>query len=83
MTPYSDPVCQSMKRFYDSLSEKDKRRYAAVEAAKLGYGGTAYIAKLLEVDEKTIRSGRADLEILPEDPAGPRVRKKGRPIATC
>ena len=81
MLPYSDSVCQSMKRFYDSLSEKDKRRYAAVEVEKLGFGGTAYIANVLEVDEKTIRSGRADLERLPEDPAGRRVRKKGRPIA--
>ncbi|MFM7715696.1 MAG: hypothetical protein ACKO7A_24225, partial [Microcystis sp.] len=28
-----------MQRFYQSLSEKDSRRYAAIEALKLGYGG--------------------------------------------
>jgi len=28
-----------MKRFFPWLSEKDRRRYAAVEAAKLGHGG--------------------------------------------
>jgi len=28
-----------MKRLHDSLSEKDRRRYAGVEAKKLGYGG--------------------------------------------
>ena len=27
-----------MKRLYDWLSEKDRRRYAAVEMAKLGHG---------------------------------------------
>ena len=30
----------SMRMFHDSLSEKDRRRYAAIEAAKLGHGGT-------------------------------------------
>jgi hypothetical protein len=29
---YTKEVEQSMKDFYDSLSEKDKRRYAAIEA---------------------------------------------------
>jgi hypothetical protein len=28
--------------FYESLSEKDRRRYAAMEAAKLGRGGATY-----------------------------------------
>ena len=35
-----------MRDFYDSLSEKDRRRYAAIEAEKLGYGGASYIRKL-------------------------------------
>ncbi len=83
MVEYADHVCQSMKRLYDSLSEKDRRRYAAVEAEKIGHGGVAYIARLLGIDEKTIRVGRADLELLPEDPAGSRVRKKGGPTANC
>jgi hypothetical protein len=26
----------SMRMFHDSLSEKDRRRYAAIEAARLG-----------------------------------------------
>lgn len=83
MVEYAIHVRQSMKRLYDSLSEKDRRRYAAVEAEKIGHGGVAYIARLLGIDEKTIRVGRADLELLPEDPAGARVRKKGRPTANC
>ncbi len=32
-----------MKRLFGWLSGKDRRRYAAVEAAKLGRGGVEYI----------------------------------------
>ena len=39
MTPYPQEVEQQMQRFYRSLSDKDRRRYAAVEALKLGWGG--------------------------------------------
>lgn len=76
MTPYSRDVEQMMRSFYHSLRENDRRRYAAVEAAKLGHGGTEYIAGVLGVDPKTIRHGRHDLKDLPERPA-PRVREPG------
>jgi hypothetical protein len=76
MKHYDARVEARMKTLYRSLSEKDRRRYAAVEADKLGYGGTEYIAALFGVDAKTIRQGLADLDE-PEDPAGRRVRKKG------
>ena len=65
-----------MRMFYDSLSEKDRRRYAAIEAAKLGHGGTEYVATLLGCVPKTIRQGQHDLDQLP-DGLGDRVRKKG------
>jgi hypothetical protein len=76
MEHYSASVEQRMKRLFQTLSEKDRRRYAAVEADKLGYGGTEYIAALFAVDAKTIRQGLADLDES-EDPAGGRIRKKG------
>ena len=79
MTTYSPVVEGRMKRFYDSLSEKDRRRYAAVEADKLGHGGVQYIAAVLECSEDTIRQGREDVENLPNDEAAGRVRKKGGP----
>jgi hypothetical protein len=82
MSFYSPAVREHMKAFYDSLSEKDRRRYAAVEAEKIGHGGVEYIASLLGCDEKTIRHGRRDVEQLPEDPAAGRVRKKGGPSAS-
>ncbi len=77
MQRYDLPIERAMKRFFDSLSEKDRRRYAAVEVAKLGRGGVEYVARLLGCDPKTIRQGLADLEGESEDPATDRVRKKG------
>jgi hypothetical protein len=76
MLPYSSEIEQSMKTLYHSLREKDQRRYAAVEAAKLGHGGIEYIATLLGCDPKTIHQGKADLENLPDVPPE-RSRKKG------
>ena len=73
---YSPEIEHSMRMFYDSLSEKDRRRYAAIEAAKLGHGGIESVATLLGCDPKTIRQGQQDLENLPDD-LGERVRKKG------
>jgi hypothetical protein len=73
---YSPEIEHAMRLFYDSLSEKDRRRYAAIEAAKLGYGGTASIATLLGCDPKTIRQGQLDLDQLPDE-LGDRIRKKG------
>ena len=43
---YQPEVEQKMRNVYDSLSEKDRRRYAAAEVVKLGYGGVAYVATL-------------------------------------
>ena len=84
MNLYPLRVCVHMKAFFDSLSEKDRRRYAAVEAEKLGHGGVEYIAQVLKCDAKTIRQGTSDVEELPEDEAAGRIRKKravGRKLA--
>lgn len=80
--PYPTEVEAAMRVMYRSLRENDRRRYAAVEAAKLGHGGLDYIAGLLGCDPKSIRHGQHDMHQLGrlplEDvaPAG-RVRKKG------
>lgn len=79
MREYSAAVERNMVRLYDSLSEKDRRRYAAVEAEKLGHGGVQYIADLFECDPATVHQGADDIERLPVDMAEGRVRKKGRP----
>lgn len=79
---YNAQVEHSMRMFYISLSEKDRRRYAAIEVAKLGHGGTEYITTLLGCDPKTIRQGQHDLDQLP-DGLDDRVRKKGAGARTA
>lgn len=73
---YSEDVELKMKRYFDRLSEKDRRGYAAIEATKLGHGGIEYVARLFEIDQKTVQRGLKELETS-EEPALGRVRKKG------
>lgn len=77
MQTYSATVEEHMVALYDSLSEKHRRRYAAVEAEKLGHGGIQYVAELFECDPDTIRRGSQDIDELPQDKAAGRVRQKG------
>lgn len=77
MEAYSPTVEKHMVALYESLSEKDRRRYAAVEAEKLGHGGIQYVADLFDCDPDTIRRGSQDIDELPRDEAAGRVRKKG------
>jgi hypothetical protein len=74
--PYSLDIEQRMKTLYKSLNERDRRRYAAIEADKLGYGGQTYISQLLGCDHKTLQRGLDELDDLPSLPPG-RIRKKG------
>jgi hypothetical protein len=59
---YSKENEQNMSNLYNSLSEKDRRRYAAVEAGKLGHGGIKYICSLFGCDDKTVRKGMLELQ---------------------
>ena len=76
MTGYEKAIEIKMQRLFEGLSEKDRRRYAGIEAAKLGHGGTEYVAGRFGLDPKTVRRGLAELE-LAEDPAMDRIRKTG------
>jgi len=73
-----DPAIeQTMRDFAQTLSEKDRRRFAAIEAVQRGYGGIVYIASVLQCSTKTIERGIKELDHLPEDPAAGRVRRPG------
>jgi hypothetical protein len=76
MDAYTPEVERVMTRLFDSLGERDRRRYAAVEATKLGHGGVEYVAGLFGCDPKTIRQGQVELEGRDDLDSG-RVRKKG------
>jgi len=62
MEKYSEIVEKRMQYFYESLSEKDKRHYAAIEADKLGHGGINYIAELFGCSRRTIYNGLSELK---------------------
>ena len=73
---YPSEIESQMRNFYSSLSEKDQRRYAAVEAAKLGHGGITYICCVLRCDGDRISRGIRELkQPLPEKEE--RIRKPG------
>lgn len=78
MEPYPEEIEQVMKKFFTTLSEKDKRRYAAVEAKQLGYGSISYIAGVLGCSRTTIHEGLVELENLPlEGSYEARIRQEG------
>jgi len=73
---YSEENENQMKAFYDSLNEKDRRRYAAIEAMKLGHGGQKYISDVLDCHFQTIMAGINEITNGTETPEG-RIRKPG------
>lgn len=74
---YPAEVEKAMRNYFDSLPEKDRRRYAAVEAVKLGHGGIEYLTRVLGCSREAIEHGMRELAQLPEDPLGDRQRAVG------
>ena len=73
---YSEETEKQMKSFFDSLNEKDRRRYAAIEAMKLGHGGQKYISSVLGCHFQTIMAGIDELKNGTETPEE-RIRRPG------
>lgn len=73
---YNPEIESQMCNFYDSLSEKDRRRYAAVEAAKLGHGGITYICSVPRCDADGVSRGIRELKQPPPEKEE-RIRKPG------
>ena len=74
---YDPEVVVQVQAFYATLSEKDRRRYVAVEAQRVGHGGIEYVASVFGCSQRTVERGLADLNKLPHDPAAGRVRRPG------
>lgn len=65
-----------MQNLYHSLSEKDRRRYAAIEAKKLGYGGISYVCEVMSCNPESVKRGLTELgEAIMEDKQ--RIRQAG------
>ena len=80
---YSSEITAQMRKLYQSLSEKDRRRYAAIEAQKLGDGGISYISRILAADRNTIAKGIKELKSESDTTFNQhRIRQKGGGIKT-
>lgn len=77
MVPYSQETAQRMKRFYESLSEKDRRRYAGIEALRYGHGGRNSIAHVLGCSRRTVSKGAKEVSGLPRVETEKRIRMPG------
>ena len=77
---------EAMRLYCRSLAEDHRRRYGAIEALKIGYGGVTYVARVLGMSRRTIHTGIRELEQMgkddpqhPQRPSGDaeRVRRPG------
>jgi hypothetical protein len=88
---YGEDHEQLMRVFFRSLPEDHRRRYAAVEADKIGFGGISYVAEVLGLSRGTIYQGLRELAQMveaddPQRPSGEgRIRRPGagRPKETA
>ncbi len=62
MKRYTQEMEHFMNKYYNSLSESERRRYAAVEAMKLEHGGQKYICEILGCDPDTVLRGIEELK---------------------
>jgi len=63
MKKYPKTIEEQMINLYKSLSEKDRRRYAGIEATKLGHGGINYICTIFECDYSSVSRGQKELMV--------------------
>jgi len=68
---------ETMRLYFRSLPEDHRRRYAGIEALKIGLGGIAYIARVLGMSRRTIYTGIRELESMGEDGGGSPRRPSG------
>lgn len=77
ITKYPRPMEEAMRSTFSTLNERQRRFYAATEALKLGHGGIAYIAELLDCHRRTIERGLNGLRHPGSFLPAHRARKKG------
>lgn len=86
MEPYSPEMEETMRRFYNSLNERERRRFAGFEALRLGHGGRRYIARVLGCSRNTVSRGAQEVSGLSQGEVASRIRQKGggrKPYAVC
>lgn len=68
---------RQMRNLFETLSEKDQRRHAAMQARQLGHGGIEYVSEMFGCSTRTISRRMTELDQLPHDPAAGRIRRPG------
>lgn len=66
----------SSRKFFDRLSEKNRRRFAAIEAERLGGHGVREVSAFYDIHPNTVRQGKHELAKGFPDPSD-RIRKAG------
>lgn len=64
------------QQFFQTLNERQRRHYAALEAQALGHGGQRAVSQAFSIHVDTIRRGKRELASGDQLPAG-RVRQVG------
>lgn len=77
MQPYDSEIEETMRRYYNSLSEKDRRLYAGLEALKFGHGGRSYVAGILGCSRRTVSKGAREVSNLSKREIEDRIRETG------
>lgn len=77
MESHAPEIEGMMRRYYNSLNEKDRRRYAGLEALKYGHGGREYVACVLGCSRNTVSKGAREVSGLSKREAERRIRKRG------
>lgn len=73
---YALQTIELMQLHYSRLSAKERKRYAALEALKLGPGGVESISYILGIRKNTIRRAINEMIEESEKPSVPKVRKR-------
>jgi hypothetical protein len=77
MESYPPEVEKIMRCLYDSLNEKDRRRFVGFEALRFGHGGRSYIARVVGCSRNTVSRGACEVSGLPNREVQQRIRKTG------
>jgi len=78
MEAYSSEKKERMRNFYNSLNEKDRRRFAGFEALQYGHGGRNYIASVLGCSRNTVSKGALEVSDLPRKQVEDSIRAKDK-----
>jgi hypothetical protein len=70
-------MTECSRQFFDSLSEKDRRRFAALEAERLGWHGVQEVSEFYDMHPHTIRQGKRELAKGLQEEHPDRIRKPG------